>query len=300
MQWSDIREYADYQIALPFSANIEIDLPSEYLSTPRGRSAALLETDANVEQFCIRIAREFADSRASFAELTSSSNLSDQLLPWLPWRLGEHSPLAITLLLGQLSARFSIERPLPGQRLERSIDIASVAASSYPQVQARPLIFILEEVRFEDGSLISKIKGFFVVTGATLTLAIGALATPPGQDFYYDLKFSNRIEETVKGQSCNTIASWNIDLSSLRALGLDALNYEKPGLKDEERALRVCNVQLALITAQGSPKLIDGKDGLATRNALKYYAAQKGLPASIQDERLRGFLLEELQKRRTQ
>lgn len=209
------------------------------------------------------------------------------------------SPLTLTLPLQQLSTRFSLRQPLPGQCLEGPIEIASFAASGYPQLVARPFVFIIEGVELVDGCLVAKIRGFFGLAVVALPLVFAALATPPGQDRYNDWKFSQHIERTASGQLCKTRANRNINLSSLRTLGLEALNYAQSGLRSEERALRVCNVQLALAVAQGSPRLIDGKDGIATRKALSLYAAQKGLPVTIQDERLRRLLLEELQKRRS-
>jgi hypothetical protein len=298
MELSEIRDYADRLIVLPFRAQIEVDLPGDLLVTSVGRGLAMQAIDADIELFCAQVAREFADARRFFGAFAIAAAETHSSLPWLPRRIGEIDPSALTLLLQQISSRFDFHQPLAGQRFEGYVEVASFPTSGYRQQPARPIVFMIEAVELEDGSIRSKIRGTLGITVTTLTLACGALATPPGQDIYYDWMHSRTIERAIRDQPCKTEASWKIDLTSLRREGMESLNYEEPGLSHEERFLRTCNVQLALALAQGSPQLIDGKAGSKTRDALALYSKQKGLSPHVQDERLRGYLLEELQRHR--
>lgn len=296
MEWSEIREFADTPLEVGFTGTVRIevrgatsDIPIEVL--------ALAAVEAEIESFCAQVCRDFAGARRLFGDRTAPTSRSEQLLPWLPLRIGPQDPFAYYIREARLAPRLVLSRPLAGQAIAESIDVAGFQPSAYQSIAARPFLFSIEAVALEDGSLVAKIKGVIKFGAAALTLALAAFATPYGQQHYTEYQFTQQIERTVQGQQCQAQSTWRIDLSSLRQLALHDLNYAERGISDQVHALRVCNVQLAVALSQGSPALIDGLPGQQTRAALALYAASKGLSAntSIADARLRGLLLDELQ-----
>lgn len=299
MQWSDIREHADRPLSLAFSGTVGIDILGDPSSASAG-TLALAAIEAEIEAFCSQVCREFAGARDLFARSTAPTSRTDQLLPWLPLRQGRQDPFAFYLREPRLSERFALNRPLVGQEFVDSVEVAGFQPSAYQNVAADPILFLVETVRLEDGSLLATITGVIKFTTAALALALAAFATPYGQQQFNDYTFSSQIQRTVHGQQCDATANWQVELRALQQLGMRDLNYAEPGIPNEVHALRVCNVQLALALAQGSPRLIDGLPHQATRAALSLYSTSKGLPQnlSITDDGLRGLLLEELQHRR--
>lgn len=296
MQWTDIREYAERPLSVAFSGTVRVDVLG--VPTPMSSDAlALAAIEAEIESFCSQVCRQFAGARNLFENRTAPTSRSDQLLPWLPLRRGRQDPFAFYILEPRLETRLNLARPLAGQHLSESIEVAGFQPSAYQAIAANPFLFLIETIELEDGSLVAKITGFIKVTSAALMLAFAAFASPYGQQQYTDYQFSQQIQRTVQGQQCEARSNWQIDLTSLRQLALQDLNYDEPGIRAEVHALRVCNVQLALVLSQGSPTLIDGLAGQATRAALSLFASANNLPANtpIADARLRGLLLEAVQ-----
>lgn len=296
MQWTDIREFADTPIEVRFAGTVRVDVRGTNSGTPL-EVLALAAVEAEIHSFCAQVCREFAVARKRFADRTAPTSRSDQLLPWLPLRVGPQEPFAFYLRDMHLATRVDLSRGLPGQSMAKPFEIAGFQPSAYQGLAGRPFLFSIETIALEDGSLIAKIKGTLKFSAAALALALAAFASPYGQQQYSDYQFTQRIERTVQGQECHANSTWHVDLGSLRQLALQDLNYAQPGISDQVHALRVCNVQLALALSQGSPALVDGAAGQRTREALALFASARNLPAktSISDERLRGLLLDELQ-----
>lgn len=264
---------------------------SSALRTLGTSELALDAIEREIESFCSQIYRQVAEARRSIANSAAATQLGDHPLAWLPYRPVQHEPLSWSFGDLQLRTRFDLTAPLPGQRLTESIGVASIQPSFYVDA-----VFTVETIALVEGSLSANLKGFIAVTATTLGLMLAAFATPPGQDWYDDRCYDQRIERTIQGQQYTVDSVWRVDLTSLRELMLQDLNYDESSISTELRALRVANVQLALKLAQGSPS-IDGKAGPETRAALSLYATSKNLPPEtpISDVRLRGLLLEELQ-----
>lgn len=291
MAWNEIRELVDVPIALPFVATIKVDLPDDLLKEPLGRRLALDLIEAQISAFGVAVGQRFLRQRDHIVGTIAPSSDEVALVPWLVTNILDRR-FAARQQSGYLVAAFDVNRPLGGQSARRVQEPAAIIFLSGPDFPMRPFAVVIEEVYLDEGSIWGKVKGTVEFSAAALVLAGAVFASPPVQDW----RFEQKVEQTVQGQMCSGNAEWQIDLRYLDELVPESLNFEAHDISPEERTMRVCNVQLALKLAQGSPFKIDGIAGTRTKQALKDFAKSKGLPDTIDNETLRASLLQELQR----
>ncbi len=298
MNWRELREYGEQQCSIPFTARIDIDGPFDW-STSSDNEFALDLIDSEIAAFSCRLGEGLADARAAFSKKLRFSTIDERPLPWLAW----HSPgeLPVTTLFRNrlLHPAFALDRPLAGQVLRSDLTLADISIHASEQLKAYPITLVVTSITIDAGSIWARVTGFLKFGLAALPLVTLLSTVGPFKNAFDDAAFNHRYEErienTVGGQTCRLYSEWHVDLKSLRGLSVDSLNYHAEGLSEYARALRVCNVQLALALIQGSPGKIDGVAGRHTQDALAAYAAANGRPADISDEVLRGKLLTDLQ-----
>ena len=302
MIWTDIRELGERQVSIPFEGTIKVGLGDDPLARADGRRMALDAIEAQGFEFSTRLAQAFVTARDALGSLVRQPLEKEPLIPWLPMIESHGEPLSIELVVGGLAADFDLARELKGQRSDRGLTLATFQVSWHSRLQTRPIYVVIETVVLDGGSVVGWIKGHILIIVACTSLSVSATSlmvsvegNPQTQEWISDVRFEHHINQLVQGQRCDVYANWHLDLASLRSLGTEMLNYAEPGLSAEEKALRVCNLQLALRVAQGSPRLIDGVAGSDTAQALRDYATTQALPADIRNETLRAALLRQLQ-----
>lgn len=288
LDYDSLRELGAQPITLTFEGEVTLDRPNGF-TTPAVRRQALHEVERQLHDFASRIAQQIVRSREDWQQRVRTPSTRKPMLPWLALPTEEEQQLTLTVS-GQYIDAFEVETSLYGQGFYGEVTLATL-----PVGDDQFVTITVTQIELIEGSLKSKIRGTIMITIASLTLIITA-ASPIIQDEYDDWRFETRLVVMVEGEECQGRARFTVDLHQLRALGIDALNVEEPGITEEERAIRVCNVQLALNVAQNSPALIDGKPGPQTRAALAAFAERHDLPADLSNETLRGLLLQHLQQ----
>lgn len=296
MNWSDIQEYGNQQFILPLTAHIGIEIAGDALFRPGGRRIALEVLDVQITSFTVHLAHALLSTRDAIRTHATLAIEEQPLIPWLSTeRTSTEERGSIELGIRQLRPQFDIGRSLTDQTFKGELRAAVIGINLHNNLNVLPLTLVIEEVRFELGSLKARVKATLRVTVATLTLVFAGLSTPPGHaafDIWYaDHVFQQDVRQVLEGQNCNVHAEWRVEFSSIRELAPRALNYEEPGLTREERALRICNVQIILALVQGGPQLRDGKLGPDTLSNLERYASNNGLPPDIRIPLLRERLL---------
>lgn len=78
-----------------------------------------------------------------------------------------------------------------------------------------------------------------------------------------------------------TTVGLDIDARALLNATAEEMNYKADGLSDQERARRVCFVQMALATNEHSPGPIDGKAGRRTERRLAAFLKAHHLEGDV-------------------
>lgn len=299
MPWSELREYGESPVALPFSALIKVSASLAPEITAVARDDILLDlVEAEVGAFATFFAQACAAARDSFGRRIKFVPATSRLLPWVPSAAGD-LPVSSHTPHRWIHSGFLRHQPLAGQTSARHIIVATINVHTSLELDANPITISVESIVLEAGSLIASVKGSITVATAAITLVSSALAIGPIKGYLDDRRYDQHHEQViaarVKDQDCLAASTWHVDLTSLRALGIAELDYSAAGLTTQRKLLRVCYVQLALSIAQGSPGLIDGIVGQKTREALSAYAEAHDLAPNISSEVLRGLLLGELQ-----
>lgn len=296
MNWTDLQEYGNRAVSVPFTLEVELSIPDDLLQTTRAREAALAAIEAEVSSWAVRLGLDYLGEErrlAAFAERRPEG----QLLPWLgvpPLHRARASLAATPLyLVGEAHPVF----PLVGQRHSFQLDVISIPGGLAPFHTYRPLVVSLESLQLVEGSLKAIFIGALSAAAVAIPVLTGTLNLRPIDDLIKDQQFQYEIRKKVAGQPCTLKVTFKPDLDHLRALGHRELNFDEPHISPEERALRTCNVQLALSVANNAISQIDGIWGKHSRSALQAYAAGKNTSANIADEALRGRLLNEFQNR---
>lgn len=289
---------------LSLELEIVFHLSEDNLSDGQSRVNALYAVEAVIHQIVIDLNHAIDEAMAVVRTAGVQWSIDAQLFPWLPW---PDRNVQVQLGRGYLPSVLDFSRPLTEQRIEGTQKLAAIALQPsvffhlgsqlkeylFPAAEPpRPFYSLelasvaVESLRFEHGSL----KGIGKAVLAVLVVMAPLAATPVIQEKYDEYKIQKKIETQVAGQPCTLDVTWKHDLKTLREISLDAFNFNAPGLSPVERRERICNVQLALKLVQGSPDKIDGFWGPISQAALAHFAKQRGLPADIKSELLRGHL----------
>lgn len=288
MNWAELREWGDRPMNLPFTAEMTVDT-SENPSPLR----ALELMERGLIDYSALLAQQLRNARDHLAQKVPFSRHGNPLLPWLPNQTVSPS-LPLIVRCGELASRFALVRPLPGQSLRQAYTAATIPISLYSDAEIRPIELTLEQIELVAGSLHGIVKGALTFATGAITFIATAFAVPPVLNGYHKQIQEHRIQTVLQGEECNDRGRFRLQIEDLDKIGPEQFDFAAPNLSAGERALRVCNTQIALKMAQGSPSAIDGVLGQDTKNALRDYSHMKNLPNDIHNQTLRGQLLRDL------
>lgn len=302
MKWTDF----DMDVLL------KVDISHGEDETPSGRSDILSNTSFAVRSIAEAFATTMNRTAAAIAEAGHlDSKASGTFLPWFP---GLDRRIKVQESLDFLVPvdGFDVEKPLAGQRvddleliigvvrLEPNVIFVNEFEVKYPQFLksddprfGTPIVIMgITSLGFDEGSLYHWLK----VRASVLALAVTLLSSPVGKGIDGGVNayaLHTEIQQALQYHApAVEFGGFRFSGAELDKLGIQAFDYDEPGITKTERHHRIANCQVAYRILFHTNIVIDGEVGPEVMAHQKQLAVLKNVPNNSRNP----FLLAELLK----